>query len=167
MAKLNEGVEWAIHLCMVLAIAPNDAAISAQRLASFHELPPAYVAKHLQALSSAGIVSSKPGRSGGYRLARAAKLISFLDIVDAIESDDPWFRCREIRQCGPSAQGPAEYALPCSIASTMWAAEAAWRDHLKAVNLFTATEGLTAVAGPAQHEATVQWLGIETGGSLA
>ncbi|GMQ99168.1 MAG: Rrf2 family transcriptional regulator [Acidimicrobiia bacterium] len=163
MAKMSEGVEWAIHLCMLLAIAPPESSISSKRLASFHELPAAYLAKHLQALSSAGIVEALPGRSGGYRLARDAESISFLDIVDAIESDEAWFRCGEIRQCGPSAQGPGAYSLPCEIAATMWAAERAWRDHLASVNLYTATEGLTAIAGPAQHTATLQWLGDETG----
>jgi len=146
---------------MLLALAQPDSTISAKRLASFHELPTAYLAKHLQTLSAAGIVEALPGRSGGYRLARTAESISFLDIVDAIESDEPWFRCTEIRQCGPSAQEPAVYSLPCEIAATMWAAESAWRTHLGSVNLYTATEGLTAIAGPVQHTATLVWLGDE------
>lgn len=95
---------------------------------------PAYLAKHLQALSAAGITEALLGRTGGYRLARDPRSISFLDIVDAIESDEPWFRCAEIRQCGPTAQPSSMYPSACDIASTIWSAERAWKNHLDSVN---------------------------------
>ena len=44
----------------------------ATRLAEYHGVPAPYLAKHLQALSRAGIVESSPGPRGGYRLARPA-----------------------------------------------------------------------------------------------
>jgi len=156
--KFSEGVEWAIHLCMLLAIAPSGSLIAAPRLASFYELSPSYLAKHLQTLSAAGIVKSVPGRSGGYSLGREPSAISFLDIFEAIEGLAPWFRCEEIRRCGPTAQGPGEYGLRCSIALTMWEAEQSWRAQLASTNLFDATDGLTAIAGPAQHKASQGWL---------
>ena len=121
-------------MCLVLAVAPPESSISSKRLASFYELPPAYLAKHLQALSAAGITEALLGRTGGYRLARDPRSISFLDIVDAIESDEPWFRCAEIRQCGPTAQPSSMYPSACDIASTIWSAERAWKNHLDSVN---------------------------------
>ncbi len=83
--RIAEGVEWAVHLCGVLGVVPAGFDLPAGRLAEFHELPPAYLAKHLQALSRAGIVTANRGVSGGYRLAKPATKITLLDITLAIE----------------------------------------------------------------------------------
>src|ERR1700704_2312596 len=101
--RLSDGVEWGVHVCVVLAALPDDAALPAARLAEYHGIPAAYLAKHLQSLSRAGIVESVPGPGGGYRLARPAEKISVLDIVQAIEGSAPAFRCTEIRRRGPAA----------------------------------------------------------------
>ena len=52
-------------------------------------MPPAYLAKHLQALAQAGIVESVAGRKGGYRLRRPAGEITLLEVVDAVEGTGP------------------------------------------------------------------------------
>ncbi len=44
--------------------------------AELHGTPPAYTAKHLQALSRTGIVRSTAGHVGGYILTRPASAIS-------------------------------------------------------------------------------------------
>src|SRR5207249_127390 len=60
--RLGEGVEWALHCATVLAPLPPDVTLPGSRLAEFHDVPPAYLAKTLQALSRAGIVESASGR---------------------------------------------------------------------------------------------------------
>jgi Rrf2 family protein len=129
--RLGEGVEWAIHCCSVLAVLPSDAALPAGRLAEYHEVAPAYLAKHLQALREAGIVESTAGRNGGYRLARPADQITLLDIVLALEGSQRAFRCTEIRRCGPSAVAERHYTALCGIAAAMHEAEDAWRESLQ------------------------------------
>src|SRR3954471_22381348 len=114
--KIGEGVEWAVHCCTILALLPDGATLPASRLAEYHGVPAAYLAKHLQALSRAGIVESAAGKRGGYRPARPAAEISLLDVVLAVEGGEPAFRCTEIRQRGPAALGPRSYRAPCSIA---------------------------------------------------
>ena len=99
-----------------------------------------------------------PGPHGGYRLARPAREITFLDVMAAIEGEEPSFECTEIRRSGPTGLDDSCYSLACTIASTMWAAEQSWRDHLAGVSLFDMTEGLTAVAGPEQHDLAMAWL---------
>ena len=106
--QLGEGVEWATHCCTVLALVPPGATMSAGRLAEFHGVPPSYLAKHLQALVQAGIAESVAGRNGGYRLASDARDITLLEVVLAVESDEPAFRCTEIRRRGPAA-APAKH----------------------------------------------------------
>jgi Rrf2 family protein len=133
--KISDGVEWAVHLCGVLAAAPEGRSLPRARLAEFHDLPPAYLAKHLQALSRAGIVTADRGVKGGYRLGRAPAQISLLDVVLAIEGVEPAFRCTEIRKRGPCAAGPSACRKPCAIARAFLEAEAAWRQALAGVTV--------------------------------
>jgi|SRR6185437_1279343 len=133
--RISDGVEWAIHLCGVLAAVPEGRGVPGARLAEFHDLPPAYLAKHLQALSRAGIVAADRGVKGGYRLGRAAAKISLLDIVIAIEGPQPAFRCAEIRQRGPCPAPPSACRKACPIARAFLTAEAAWRKALAGVTV--------------------------------
>ena len=133
--KLSEGVEWAIHACALLAAVPPRAALPTRKLAEFFDLPLAYLAKHLQRLSNAGIVIARKGPRGGYALARPAREISLLDIVEAIEGRSPCFSCTEIRRRGPSGAPDTAYRRPCGIARAMWKAEKAWRAELARVSL--------------------------------
>ncbi len=133
--RISDGVEWAIHVCGVLAAVPEGRSVPGAKLAEFHELPPAYLAKHLQALSRAGIVTADRGVKGGYRLGRAAAKISLLDIVLAIEGPQPAFRCTEIRQRGPCPTPPWACRKACPIARAFLAAEDAWRQALAGVTV--------------------------------
>ena len=74
--KLSDGVEWGVHVCSLLAVLPPDSALPAARLAEYHGVPSAYLAKHLQALARAGVLETVKGPRGGYRLARPATEIT-------------------------------------------------------------------------------------------
>ena len=127
---LTEGVEWALHSCILLSLVPRGRALPAARLAEFHDLPAAYLAKQLQQLSAAGIAEPVRGKAGGYRLARSPGEITVLDVVEAVEGIKPIFRCAEIRRRGPCAADPSAHSSPCAIAATMADAEEAWRSAL-------------------------------------
>jgi len=155
--KISEGVEWGIHCCTILALLPPDKAMPAVRLAEYHGVPAPYLAKHLQALSRAGIVESVAGPRGGYRLAHAAGDITILDVVVAIDGSEPAFRCTEIRQRGPAAVAAKEYRLPCGIARAMWAAEDAWRAELSKRTLADLVAGVAVDASPKSIEKAITW----------
>jgi Rrf2 family protein len=155
--RLGEGVEWAIHCCTFLAVLPPGGSLPAARLAEFHGVPPAYLAKHLQALARAGIVVAVPGAKGGYALGRPADEITMLDIVDAIEGAAPAFTCTEIRQRGPAAVEAAKYRRPCSIARAMWDAEHAWRAELKKRTVGEIARGLAGDVAPEAAVKTAAW----------
>lgn len=144
--KIKEGVEWSCHACAVLAGLPERVALSASALAAFHELPPAYMAKHLHALSRAGIVRSVRGAAGGYRLARPAHQISLWDIRQAIEGATPDFECREIRRNGPCSQFGASLRT-CTIAAAFWAAERAYQQSLQLVTVAHIAQGVAKLYG--------------------
>src|SRR5437868_4538043 len=129
--RLGEPVEWALHCTTVLALLPADGALPASKLAEFHGVPAAYLAKALQSLSRAGIVESVPGRNGGYRLGRPPAEITLLDVVEAIEGQESSFRCTEIRKRGPARVSPRLYLPVCAIADAMYRADEAWRAELR------------------------------------
>ena len=160
--RLGEGVEWALHCATVLAFVPPTMTMPGARLAEFHGVPTAYLAKTLQALSRAGIVESVPGRKGGYRLAWPADQITLLDVVLAVEGEERAFRCSEIRQRGPAAADPAVaadvYVRPCSIAAAMWRAESAWRAELKAVTIGDLLMSLARTVPPEAAVKAAGWM---------
>jgi Rrf2 family protein len=130
---MSGGVEWALHCCVVLTSVLEPA--PAARLAQLHDVSPSYLAKQLQALSRAGLVRSVQGKAGGYVLTRSPKLITVLDVVEAVDGPGPAFVCTEIRQRGPLAAPPGSCSAPCAITRAMASADTVWRDALRSVSL--------------------------------
>ncbi|AMD60772.1 Rrf2 family transcriptional regulator [Rhizobium pusense] len=128
--KLGDGVEQAIHSVGMLAGLSEGGVLSAAALAEFHGVSTSYLLKHLQSLSSAGIVATVPGPKGGYRLARPTDKITLLDIVLAVEGPQPAFRCAEIRQRGPNPLPGRYFTKPCGINAAMLKAEKVYRAEL-------------------------------------
>lgn len=156
--QLGEGVEWSLHCCALLAALPPGATLPAARLAEFHGVPAAYLAKHMQTLSQAGIVESVSGRRGGYRLGRPASDITLLDVVEAVEGTEGSFRCTEIRRRGPSASPAANYPMPCRITVAMARADEAWRASLRSQTLAELAAEVAAVLTPVVVRKATAWL---------
>ena len=156
--KISERVEWALHCASVLAALPAGATLPAKALAEFHGVSESYLLKHLKALVAAGVFESVPGPKGGYRLARAAAAITFLDVAQAIEGREPAFRCTEIRCRAPIGDPPACYRKPCAINVTMLEAEAAWRDVLRRRTIADLTTALAATLPAGRVRAAERWL---------
>ena len=138
--KLSGGLEWALHCCVVLSVA--DEPVPVATLAELHDVSTTYPAKQMQALSRAGIVRSAQGHAGGYLLTRAAKNITVLDVVEAVDGPEPAFVCTEIRQRGPMAVSPDQCRAKCVINRTMLAADRAWRLSLKSVTVADLARGV-------------------------
>lgn len=131
--KMSAGVEWALHCCTVLSTAA--APVPAHRLAELHGVSKTYLAKHLQALSKAGLIHAVEGRDGGYELSRPASDVTVYDVVRAVDGPEAAFRCTEIRQQGPLPTTGEACKVPCGIAKVMATAERAWRDSLRGVTI--------------------------------
>ena len=153
---MTEGVEWAVHCCVVLSQAAEP--VPAARLAELHGVSRTYLAKHLQQLSRAGLVSSVEGRVGGYLLTRPAADITVLDVVQAIDGKEPAFRCTEIRQNAPFPPSPEVCRRACGVARAMHAAEQAWRESLRSVTIADLAAGVLADNGPQTFDRVREWL---------
>ncbi len=155
---MSDGVEWGVHVCVVLASLPDDAALPAAKLAEYHGVPAAYLAKHLQALAGAGVLRTVKGARGGYRLARPPAEITVLDVVEAIDGDQSAFQCTEIRRRGPLALPAREYTKVCGIHRAFTRADEVWRAELAGTTIADLFLGvLTDVPRPTLEKGA-RWL---------
>jgi Rrf2 family protein len=128
----------------LLALIPSGVTVRREQLAGHYGLPEAYLAKHLQAATKAGILRATPGPKGGYQLARPATDISLLDIVEAIEGSARPFICQEIRLQGTGALKPEDCHGLCLINVAMNNADNAWRTSLRATTVADIADDLPA-----------------------
>ena len=155
---LKSQVEWALHCCAILASLPEGRYLSTRALAEFHGLPKEYLSKALQSLSQAGLVHSTLGPSGGYRLARPAAELTFLDIVEAVEGGTRMFACTNIRANNPCRpEGYCESGA-CAVARIMWEADEAWRASLRGVTLADLANLLSQEIPAPLWKRTLEWV---------
>jgi len=95
--------------CLAESYDGGTTTLTAEHIASDRELLRPFLAKLLTSLSQAGLVTSKPGRNGGFTLASPPAEISLEQIADAVG-----FRTR-IQCCpfGPEYDG--ENGKPCAM----------------------------------------------------
>lgn len=79
--KIDYGLRAMIHLASL----PPGKIASLQDMATTLHLPREFLAKILKVLAGKGLIRSARGAHGGYQLSRAAREISFLDVIEAVE----------------------------------------------------------------------------------
>lgn len=92
----------------------DDGPVKAETIATTQDIPHKFLEGILGDLRRAGIVDSRRGGGGGYRLARAAGAITVADVIRAV--DGPIVSVRGERPTGLSYSGSAEPLLPLWIA---------------------------------------------------
>lgn len=88
---LSQTTEYAMRAMSCLAYMPDELVSTAQ-LAEVTLVPMNYLAKVLQLLAKADLITGRRGVGGGYRLKRPATEITLLDVINAI---DPIMRITE------------------------------------------------------------------------
>ena len=71
----------------VLYLAEKGSICSSREVADEMSIPRDYLIQLPQLLRNAGIVHARPGKNGGYSLAKDASEISMLDIFNALQND--------------------------------------------------------------------------------
>lgn len=85
MIRLSRSTDYALMALSDLAALPADETLSARRVAAGRGLPADLVAKILQGLRRAGLVSTRQGVLGGYRLARPPGEVPLVEVIEAVE----------------------------------------------------------------------------------
>lgn len=71
----------------VLYLAEKGSICSSREVADEMSIPRDYLIQLAQLLRNAGIIHARPGKNGGYSLAKEASEISMLDIFNALQND--------------------------------------------------------------------------------
>lgn len=79
----SQTTEYALRAMACLAFKPEQLTPTTE-LARQTRVPPNYLAKVLQMLSTADLIIGRRGVGGGYRLARLPSQISMLDVINAV-----------------------------------------------------------------------------------
>jgi Rrf2 family protein len=82
-----------IRALVCLARLPRGVYAGAGTLAREIDAPPNYLGKLLQTLARAGLVESRKGLRGGFRLARDPAEISLYEVIEPIEHVSRWEGC--------------------------------------------------------------------------
>lgn len=80
--QLTRQADYAMRAILYLAASPH---VRIREIAAAQYIPREYLAKIIQKLAQAGIVTTHRGVGGGITLARAPEEITLLDVIEAIE----------------------------------------------------------------------------------
>lgn len=104
--QLTRQSEYAIRIMLELASRPPGEVVSSRTISERQEVPEDFLKKTVQLLSLSGLVTTQRGVQGGVRLSRAARDITLVDIVKAIEGPlhinvclNPEFACPNRSSC--------------------------------------------------------------------
>ena len=83
--QLSRKADYALRAVAYVAQLKKNELASIGKIAKARGIPREFLAKILKELTRAGILVSFQGVTGGYRLARAAREVSYLDVIEAME----------------------------------------------------------------------------------
>jgi len=83
--KLSLRGEYALRALLVLGLSYDEPRVRIQSISEEQNIPKRFLEQILNDLKSAGLVQSKRGVAGGYRLARRPEEISIAQVIRHIE----------------------------------------------------------------------------------
>jgi len=127
--KVTMSSEMGIHSVWYLALHGEKGLVQAPEIAECLKVSPSYVVKILKKLAREGILASKRGKNGGFRLGRAPQDINLADVIVAVEGDAIIYEClHDDRSC-------AKDQIECPVHTAMRRADEAALDVLRATTV--------------------------------
>ena len=83
--QLTRAADYGVRVMIHLAGEPTDERVSLPELAAAADAPESFLSKVLQALSHAGLISSRRGQSGGFQISQRGRDASMLEVIEAID----------------------------------------------------------------------------------
>jgi Rrf2 family protein len=83
--RVSAKTDYAIRAALELAAAPDAKPVKGERISKAQAIPLRFLENILMQLRHAGLVESRRGADGGYRLARPASDVTLADVIRAID----------------------------------------------------------------------------------
>jgi len=97
--RLSRKSDYALRAVRHLANLPSGKLGSINSISEAESVPREFLAKILKDLTRGGILVSYQGVTGGYRLARPPKDVTFLDVIEVIDGPIHLNLCTEGPKC--------------------------------------------------------------------
>ncbi|NWF28726.1 Rrf2 family transcriptional regulator [Streptomyces sp. PKU-EA00015] len=112
--RISARADYAVRAALQLAASQDDGPLKAEVIADAQDIPHKFLESILNDMRRGGLVLSRRGGNGGYRLAQPADSISIADVIRVV--DGPLVSVRGVRPPDLSYTGPARSLLPLWIA---------------------------------------------------
>lgn len=100
MLRISRKVDYGLLLLSALSVT-DKRRVGLRSLAEEYQVPYRFLSRIASELAAAGLVKSKVGVKGGYRLARRPEEISFYEVVKVLEGELELVEClKGGRDCG-------------------------------------------------------------------
>jgi Rrf2 family protein len=83
--RITAKIDYAVRACVELAIAYDEGFVTADRVGKAQGIPGSFLLGILNQLRRSGLVESRRGADGGFRLAAAPERIAVADVIRAID----------------------------------------------------------------------------------
>jgi Rrf2 family protein len=83
--RVSAKTDYAIRAALELAAAADERPVKGERIATAQSIPLRFLENILMQLRHAGLVESRRGADGGYRLARPPADVTLADVIRAID----------------------------------------------------------------------------------
>ena len=124
---LTKRSDYAIRAMLALTMS-GDGLLSSRKIAEEMKIPPRFLPQIMGDLTRAGLVDAHPGRSGGYKLAKAPGSVTLLTVIEAVEGDPHRQICvMRGTTCGQDGE--------CGVHDVFYAAESAILEKLNGATL--------------------------------
>ncbi|KOT32885.1 Rrf2 family transcriptional regulator [Streptomyces caelestis] len=112
--RISARADYAVRAALQLAASQDGGPLKAEAIAEAQDIPHKFLEGILNDMRRGGLVLSRRGGNGGYRLAKPSESISIADVIRVV--DGPLVSVRGVRPPELSYTGPAESLLPLWIA---------------------------------------------------
>ncbi|MEU4979562.1 Rrf2 family transcriptional regulator [Streptomyces sp. NPDC021969] len=112
--RISARADYAVRAVLELAVRQDASPVKAEDVAAVQDIPHKFLEGILGDLRRAGVVESRRGGGGGYRLARGASQITVADVIRAV--DGPIVSVRGERPTELVYTGTAGPLLPLWVA---------------------------------------------------
>ncbi|MEU4270711.1 Rrf2 family transcriptional regulator [Streptomyces sp. NPDC026092] len=112
--RISARADYAVRAALQLAASHDDEPLKTEAIADAQDIPHKFLEGILNDMRRGGLVVSRRGGNGGYRLARPAESISIADVIRVVEG--PLVSVRGVRPPDLSYTGAAVSLLPLWVA---------------------------------------------------
>ncbi len=91
--RLSKRADYGIRMMVDLACMSNNQGVTIREISQRQDVAEPFLSKIATQAANAGLLTTKPGRSGGLTLARSADNITLLQVLEAVDRPIDLNRC--------------------------------------------------------------------------